>query len=96
MSAVTAQEIVSLIEGLIESDACMGSVSDKQVIMSLEVVSRIKANGIAPPDGMVLVPRKLTTEMLLARNGDSWPSLLSDEAESIWDAFLAAAPEVKP
>lgn len=58
MSAVTVQEIVSLIEGLIESDACMGSISDKQVVMALEVVSRIKQHGIAPPDGMVLVPKE--------------------------------------
>lgn len=52
-------------------------------------------DGALLPDGMVLVPRKLTTEMLLARNNNSWPSLLSDEAEAIWDAFLAAA-KVKP
>ena len=52
MSAVTKHEIVSLIEGLIESDACMGSISDKQVVMALEVVSRIKANGIAPSDNV--------------------------------------------
>lgn len=52
MSAVTKQEIVSLIEGLIESDACMGSISDKQVVTALEVVSRIKANGIAPSDNV--------------------------------------------
>ena len=50
MSAVTAQEIVSLIEGIVESDACMGSISDKQVVTALEVVSRIKQHGIAPPD----------------------------------------------
>lgn len=53
---VTVQEIVLLIEGLVESDACMGNISDKQVIMALELVSRIKSHGIAPPDGMVLVP----------------------------------------
>jgi len=50
MSAVTVQELVSLIEGLIESDACMGSISDKQVVMALEVVSRIKQHGVAPTD----------------------------------------------
>lgn len=55
MSAVTKQEIVAMIEGIIESDACMGSISDKQAITALELVNRIKQHGIAPPDGMVLV-----------------------------------------
>ena len=51
------------------------------------------ANGRLLPDGWVLVPRQLTTEMLLARNSHSWPSLMSDEVEALWDALLAAAPE---
>ena len=85
---VTQQEIVSLIEGLIESDACMGSISDKQVIMSLEVVSRIKQHGIAPPDGWVLVPKEPTAEMLKAFH---WKNVGEGYAD-----MLAAAPEVKP
>lgn len=52
MSAVTKHEIVSLIEGLIESDACMGSISDKQVIMALELVNRIRSHGIEPSDNV--------------------------------------------
>lgn len=102
MSAVTKQEIVSLIEGLIESDACMGSISDKQVVMALEVVSRIKQHGIAPPDGWVLAKD----------NPVAWwngKGKICKQAVKDWDAktggtmsigfdipLYAAAPEVKP
>lgn len=91
MSAVTVQEIVSLIEGLIESDACMGSISDKQVIMSLEVVSRIEQHGIAPPDGMVLVPVDPTDAMQTAHDmyGDT-----SDWWNAVISAVIRAAAEI--
>ena len=94
MSAVTKREIVAMIEGLIESDACMGSISDKQVIMALELVNRIKSHGIAPPDGMVLVPVDPTDAMQTAHDmyGDT-----SDWWNAVISAVIrAAAPEVKP
>lgn len=95
---VTVQEIVSLIEGFIESDACMGSISDKQVIMSLEVVSRIKQHGIAPPDGWVLVPKKPTDEMVKqgAIGGETaYAPADAIAVEWLWAAMLDAAPDVK-
>ena len=46
---VKPNEIVGLIEGLIESDSCMGSISDKQIVKALELVAQIKAHGIEQP-----------------------------------------------
>lgn len=97
MSAVTKQEIVAMIEGLIESDACMGSISDKQAITALELVNRIKQHGIAPPDGMVLV-RKDLVEFL--RGSESIDGVWFGDKHSShvgtywWRNLLPAAPEV--
>jgi hypothetical protein len=47
----------------------------------------------AAPEGWVLVPRVLSRNMLTAmRVSDHWPSLLTEEANAIWAAALAAAP----
>lgn len=79
MSAVTKQEIVAMIEGLIESDACMGSISNMQAITALELVNRIRQHGIAyepkgeeaiaPPDGYLLVHKDIMTLTVECRCG---------------------------
>ena len=49
---------------------------------------------LAVPEGMVMVPREPTREMVnAARTSDHWPSLLSGEAQAIYRAMLAAAPK---
>ena len=49
---------------------------------------------LAVPEGMVMVPREPTREMVnAARTSDHWPSLLSGEAQAIYCAMLAAAPK---
>lgn len=106
MSKVTPQEIVSLIDGLVESDACMGSISDKQVITALELVNRIKSHGIAPPDGWVLVKRDnelledieflLSQKMSAECCNAAFPVKSLTRVLESCKAMLAAAPEVKP
>ena len=59
-----------------------------------ELANRIEAEGIAPPDGMVLVPSEPTAEMVLA----AWDITDDNDPNSFsftdgYKAMLAAAPK---
>jgi hypothetical protein len=55
MTAPTLQEVTSLIDGILESDSLMGRISDAQILNANVMLTRLRAHGIAPPDGMILV-----------------------------------------
>jgi len=77
------QEIVERLSGLGNTKA-------------LELIERIKKHGIAPPDGMVLVPKEPTQAMLTAADGVDFKN--EDTVGTFynyWHVMLAAAPEVK-
>lgn len=85
MSAVTKQEIVEALRG------------DWSGNSRNWLADRILQHGIAPPDGMVLVPKEPTREMIDA----AWKTYNADRPHDISFRFtyaqmLAAAPEVKP
>ncbi len=88
MSAVTVQEIVKALRKGIP----VGAFRRFDLLeANKKLVERIEQHGIAPPDGMVLVPKEPTDEML--RNTIAFGR---SEAATvlIWTAMLAAAPEV--
>ena len=63
---------------------------ERRALRAIEAALRL-----AVPEGMVMVPREPTREMVnAARTSDHWPSLLSGEAQAIYCAMLAAAPTV--
>lgn len=98
MSAVTKQQIVEALRGPV---GAIGNAKRK------ELADRIEQHGIAPPDGMVLVPKEhlqqgleyvssLPTILVMA--GDKNPELTDEVSDWCYatQAALAAAPEVKP
>lgn len=88
MSAVTVQEIV---EALRQADDC------RVIPYFKPLANRIEAHGIAPPDGMVLVPKEPTQAMLTAADGVDFKN--EDTVGTFynyWHVMLAAAPEAKP
>ena len=78
---VTQKEIIAALLG----DEVEGPSS------RLSIAEWIEAEGIAPPDGWVLVPSEPTAEMVLATNGLTYRSY--DDAVEFYKAMLAAAPK---
>jgi hypothetical protein len=91
MSAVTVQEIVKALRKGIP----VGAFRRFDLLeANKKLVERIEQHGIAPPDGMVLVPVDPTDAMQTAHDmyGDT-----SDWWNAVISAVIrAAAPEVKP
>lgn len=100
---ITQDEIIEMMEGMLESDAVMGSLSDKQVDEAIDLIERIIAEGIAPHDGYVLVPIKPTNEMCKAGfmaipehvsiECDNHSDLYRAQYRPVWKAMLASAPK---
>lgn len=90
MSAVTRQEVVEALRRGIPANAFH---KFDWIESNKALANRIEAEGIAPPDGMMLVPKEPTLEMLsnaMVFGQSNAATVL------IWAAMLAAAPEVKP
>ena len=86
---VMQYEIVAALRGPI---GAIGNVRRR------ELADRIEQHGIAPPDGMVLVPKEPTAEMIEAaiKNGAEGDENIILYITSDYKAMLAAAPEAKP
>jgi hypothetical protein len=96
MSAVTVQEVIERLEGLGNPKA-------------LDLIKRISTHGIAPPDGMKIVPIEPTVEQIEegAKGIASWEAdciwpvswsnsqvlRMRKDARSAYVAMLAAAPK---
>lgn len=92
MSAVTRQEVVEALRRGIPANAFH---KFDWIESNKALANRIEAEGIAPPDGMVLVPKEPTFEMCRA-GGFKWESPFDGGFPAAYKAMLAAAPEVKP
>ena len=87
MSQVTVQEIV---EALLDADTPK----------SVALAKYIEQHGIAPPDGMALVPDIATERIIdaiIERGNQHGDDISYDTAVLIWNdaIYAAAAPEVK-
>lgn len=84
MSQVQISEVV---EALLDENSLM---------FRTLLAARIESEGIAPPDGYVIVPIEPTAEMVLATNGLTYRPY--DDAVEFYKVMLTAAPkpEVKP
>ena len=83
---VKPNEIVGLIEGLIESDSCMGSISDKQIVKALELVAQIKAHGIEQPSIDALIAEIKDVQVWCDGN-DQFLSCSIDDVLRILDRY---------
>jgi len=79
MSAVTVQEVI---------DGLRSGVNERW-----ELAERIRTHGIAPPEGMVLVPIEPTVEMLYSADEEACKRGLLSIALITYQAMLAAAPK---
>lgn len=84
MSAVTVQEVIEFLE---QADELINTTW----LPIPDMISRIRTHGIAPPEGMALVPIEPTKEMMRAAEEAYMP--FGDMGMALICGNLAAAPK---
>ena len=85
---VTVQEVIDAL--------CNSSTATVHVFKRQQLAERIRTHGIAPPDGMVLVPIEPTVEMLKAGCARHLPQSIGEERMALLYRAMLNAAKDKP